>query len=219
MECECLLYDHAIRIARCRIAAKAEIAKAVADVFSVVFFNALEHMWVVSDYKVCTFINGEMCKSLLVLVRCILLFNSPMEIYDDNLSTGFFQCFDILFYLRCTFLVIRKLIDSGNTNFDSFYFEDLHPVITKGSNSGIVQCGDCIGVALLPIVMTVVISEIGRFDGASGKDCSIFGRCFEGKGLGLPGSFICQGSFHIDDRQIIFLENGSDVLEEIVGTV
>ena len=54
MECECLLYDHAIRIARCRIAAKAEIAKAVADVFSVVFFNALEHMWVVSDYKVCT---------------------------------------------------------------------------------------------------------------------------------------------------------------------
>ena len=101
-------------------------------------------------------------KSLLVLVRCILLFNSPMEIYDDNLSTGFFQCFDILFYLRCTFLVIRKLIDSGNTDFDSFYFEDLHPVITKGSNSGIVQCGDCIGVALLPIVMTVVISEIGR---------------------------------------------------------
>ena len=94
MECECLLYDHAIRIAWCRIAAKAEIAKAVADVFSVVFFNALEHMWVVSDYKVCTFINGEMCKSLLVLVRCILLFNSPMEIYDDNLSTGFFQCFD-----------------------------------------------------------------------------------------------------------------------------
>ncbi len=102
---------------------KAEIAKAVADVFSVVFFNALEHMWVVSDYKVCTFINGEMCKSLLVLVRCILLFNSPMEIYDDNLSTGFFQCFDILFYLRCTFLVIRKLIDSGNTDFDSFYFK------------------------------------------------------------------------------------------------
>lgn len=89
-------------------------------------------------------------------------------------------------------LVIRKLIDSGNTDFDSFYFEDLHPVITKGSNSGIVQCGDCIGVALLPIVMTVVISEIGRFDGASGKDCSIFGRCFEGKGFGLPGSFICQ---------------------------
>lgn len=39
MECECLLYDHAIRIARCRIAAKAEIAKAVADVFSVVFFQ------------------------------------------------------------------------------------------------------------------------------------------------------------------------------------
>lgn len=99
MECECLLYDHAIRIARCRIAAKAEIAKAVADVFSVVFFNALEHMWVVSDYKVCTFINGEMCKSLLVLVRCILLFNSPMEIYDDNLSTGFFNA--LIFFFTC----------------------------------------------------------------------------------------------------------------------
>ncbi len=52
MECECLLYDHAIRIASCSFATKAEIAKAVADVFSVVFFNALEHMWVVSDYKV-----------------------------------------------------------------------------------------------------------------------------------------------------------------------
>lgn len=63
MECECLLYDHAIRIARCRIAAKAEIAKAVADVFSVVFFNALEHMWVVSDYKVCTFIMARCARA------------------------------------------------------------------------------------------------------------------------------------------------------------
>ena len=52
MECECLLYDHAIRIARCRIAAKAEIAQAVEEVFYVVFFNALEHKWVVSAYKV-----------------------------------------------------------------------------------------------------------------------------------------------------------------------
>mgnify|MGYP006900718829 CR=1 FL=1 len=36
---------------------------------------------------------------------------------------------------------------------------------------------------------------------------------------GAGGPVVGQGSFHIDDRQIIFLENGSDVLEEIVGTV
>ena len=161
MECECLLYDHAIRIARCRIAAKAEIAKAVADVFSVVFFNALEHMWVVSDYKVCTFINGEMCKSLLVLVRCILLFNSPMEIYDDNLSTGFFQCFDILFYLRCTFLVIRKLIDSGNTDFDSFYFEDLHPA---GALKAKVLASRAVSSVRVPSILTIDRSSFWKMD-------------------------------------------------------
>ena len=100
---------------------KTEITKTVADVFSIIFFNTFKYMRVVPDHKIRTFIDSKMCESLLVFIRCILLFDSPVEIHDDDLCTGFFQGFDILLHLRCAFLMVCKFIDSGDTDFYTFY--------------------------------------------------------------------------------------------------
>lgn len=61
LECKSLLENDCVFVCRICIAAKAEVGKAVYDIGTFIFFNALEGVWMMPQNKIGTFIDGIMC--------------------------------------------------------------------------------------------------------------------------------------------------------------
>lgn len=85
-----LLEDHRILIRRIFISSKTEVSKTVGDIFSIILFNAFQYMWVMTNDKVGSFIDGQMCKFFLGSIWGVFFFNSPVEIDDNNLCSCIF---------------------------------------------------------------------------------------------------------------------------------
>ena len=85
-----LLEDHRILIRRIFISPKTEVSQTVGNIFSIILFNAFQYMWMMTNDKVGSFIDGQMCKFFLGSIWCVFFFNSPVEINDNNLCPCIF---------------------------------------------------------------------------------------------------------------------------------
>lgn len=71
------------------IASETEIAKIVSNVFALVFFDALQYVWVVADDQIRIFINCQMSQLFRSGIRYIFPFHAPVEIHNDKFCSDF----------------------------------------------------------------------------------------------------------------------------------
>ena len=115
--------------------------------------------------------------------------------------------------------MIAQFIDSHKTDFDSFDFHDSGFIVSKMNNTCVVQRFFGILKALLSIVVTVIVGQGDCFHGTTAEDLSIFRIAFESELFILPVLRCGEGSFGVGNGQIICLENGADILKEIVFSI
>ena len=78
-----LLKNKGVHLCRMCIASKTEVSQTIGNHFPFIFINALYHMWVMSHYYICAFINGQMCQCHLILIRYCHQFIAPVK-YRNN---------------------------------------------------------------------------------------------------------------------------------------
>ena len=158
-------------------------------------------MRVMADDQVCALVYSQMRKGFLRIIRGVFPFRSPMEIYDNQLGSGFFQRADIILYLLLFLQVIRQFIDSGQPYLHAFDIQDR------------------IGITFVTVILTVVIRQISGFYRAFDQDIEIFRRPLESKFLILPLVGLRQCPFHIHNGEIVRFQDRTDILKEIIRPV
>ena len=207
---------HGVLVCRIGVAAEAEIAKTVDDVTSLVPFDGLQAVRVMSDDDVRAGVNGGMGDGFLRLVDEGASLRSPVKGEEDQGGTVFLRfCNGGLCEPNGSVQTKRKIINGNHGNRNSFDGSITDIGILCVQNVRILKIFDSIGIAFFPVVAAVVVSEGYGLDGAGGQDVHIGGRTPESKLLVLSCAAVRQSSLQIHQRDVILLKIRKHIGKEV----
>ena len=176
-------------------------------------------MRMMAKHQISPVVDCGMSKIHLILSRIVFPLKSPVETYNDDLCPLIFHCLDIRDHLVFAAHAVRQFISTDQTYFHTVDIHDRSPVISEARNTGRIQSFNRICIALVAVIMAVVICKICSLYITLCQYLGIFCRSLKCIGLVLTRSLFRKCSLHINNRQVVCLENRLHILEEIGSSV
>ena len=216
---ECLLENYSVLVPAFRVAAGAEVAQTVADIFPLIGGNPLKYPRMVRYHKIGALVNDGLCQCGMYIAGGIGIFISPVKGADDDLCAVFLELLYIFHGLGFTADAIVTLVDAGKADFNPLDLDDGGVIAAEAGNACVVQRRKGIHIALVAVIMGVVVGNIDAVDAALGENTDIGGISLEGP---LFIRAVCgrgKRAFQIGNGQIVPLKDRPDVLKKITVSV